>query len=307
MPEWNVQRICRVVKKTNSYNSQLGVYFLISHDETWTTFDLRGKIIECKVNAILNPQGNLVSIIDQKLLLNCDEMKVFPSDITGYGDSNEWSNQTNVFLISKEFVKEYGLRSGEYLDFVILGVRRTLAADEDVEPVYPKRFMNGIIQIQPSGSEPISQQRISEPLIDHSLGEFYDELIDEINLTHAYGLHRSTSILLRKLFETLLIELLRIKFGSQRIDLYYNEKKHQFRGFYNLIKNLKSVQNEFNPITSGLDGNFFEFLEKFRETANSNVHNLESYFDKSLLENDKEKMNHIILVIKNAITKIKSL
>ena len=119
-------------------------------------------------------------------------------------------------------------------------------------------------------------------------------------------MYQSTTILLRKLFENLLIDLLRTKYGSQKVEFFYNTEQNRFLEFYQLIKKIKKQRADFAPYTSGLNDDFFNFINKFRENTNSNAHSLESFIEKEEIEKDKSKINHCIKIIKNTIDVIKS-
>ena len=56
-------------------------------------------------------------------------------------------------------------------------------------------------------------------------------------------MYQSTTILLRKLFENLLIDLLRTKYGSQKVEFFYNTEQNRFLEFYQLIKKNKETKS----------------------------------------------------------------
>lgn len=169
-----------------------------------------------------------------------------------------------------------------------------------------KRFITGRIDVQPTGGKP-NPIGVTEPLLEQTMeGDFYKELIQEINLSHSYQLYRSTIVLVRKLLENLLIDLLRTRYCMQNVTLFYNPDRKEFLDFYYLVENLKKSSADFTPYTSGFNEEFFNFVTKFRETANANAHALEAFLDKDQFEKDKKKLNHYIKVIKNTIDTIKT-
>jgi len=70
-------------------------------------------------------------------------------------------------------------------------------------------------------------------LIKHKFQNvFYQKLVDEINISYHYSLILAPSILLRKLFENLLIDLLREQFKTSKLELYFNIKKKSLSRFF---------------------------------------------------------------------------
>ena len=68
--------------------------------------------------------------------------------------------------------------------------------------------------------------------------DFYKRLVEEINRVYSYGLPMSLSILVRKLFENLIIDILRRKYGTSELALYYDPSRGKFHDFSVLIRNL---------------------------------------------------------------------
>lgn len=165
--------------------------------------------------------------------------------------------------------------------------------------------MTGRVAMQNNGTVSTDYPRISNPLIQQSFADkFYNELITEINRTYSYNLSRSTSVLIRTLLENLIISLFRTKHGTQKLDLYYDSSHGRFYEFSILLRNLRDHRADFNSYTSGFDDRFFDFLNKYREHGNSNAHSLEIYVDKKTLEADRDRINHSITVLSNAIKAI---
>jgi hypothetical protein len=101
---------------------------------------------------------------------------------------------------------------------------------------------------------------------------FFQKLLDEINKAYSNQLFTSTWVCLRKLFENFLVEILRKKYSTTRIDQYYDINQGRFKDFSILIENLEKNITDFNSITQGLDQAFFDFLKTFKDQANRNTH-----------------------------------
>jgi len=304
MPEWTVQKIKWLQNLYGSERNYEGRHFIICNPELWNDFDLQYKTVVARLNSILDQSGNIIATVSEDILLETKKMNLlgdvideFPIDIT---------YTTNVLMFSKDFGKEYGIRKGEYVNLILTGISGSSSNVEIKELIYPKRFITGKIEIQPSGGKP-NPIGITEPLLEQSLeGDFYKELIQEINIAYSYQMYRSTIVLLRKLLENLLIDLLRTRYGMKNAEFFYNTEQKRFLEFYQLIDKLNKSRADFSPFTSGFDDNFFQFINRFRENANSNAHALESFYDKEEIEKDKKKLNHNIKIITNSISAIKN-
>lgn len=305
LPEWTIQKVRWLSHVSYDEKSYEGRHCIECNSEMWSDFDLGYKSVIARVNSILDKDGKIISTIGENIILETRklylQMSIMEDAAIGSAGYNYY-----LLIFSKEFVKQYGIRRDEYVDLVLLGISSRSDTIEMVEEIYPKRFVTGKIVITPSGSKP-NPIGITQPLLEQNLGgDFYKELIQEINLAYSYQLYRSTIVLVRKLLENLLIDLLRTKYGMKKIELFYNTDQSRFLEFHYLVKNLNNSKADFAPYTSGFDDKFFNFITKFRESANSSAHALESFMDKSEIENDKTKLNHYIKVIKNAINMIKS-
>jgi hypothetical protein len=104
---------------------------------------------------------------------------------------------------------------------------------------------------------------------------FYKKLIEEINFQYITKHSMSLSVLMRKLFENLIIDILRKKYGTQGLQKYYDTSKGRFHDFSLLIKNLNLSISDFHPISPNLDQKFIGELNKYRETGNSGAHSID--------------------------------
>jgi hypothetical protein len=141
-----------------------------------------------------------------------------------------------------------------------------------------------------------SMQRFPSP--------FFTQLSGEINNAHSWHLYTSTYMCLRKLIENLVIELLRKKFDTADLDMYYRAKQHRFHDFSLLIKNLENEIRQFEPYSQALDQRFFDFLRRFRERANSAAHSIDILQDFAEIDGFRDEMNHYISLMCDIIRKI---
>lgn len=111
---------------------------------------------------------------------------------------------------------------------------------------------------------------------------FYPDLVENINRCYSLEVYDATLVLTRKLLENLLIDIFRDQHGKQEIDLYYLPDDHRFRKFSDLIDNFDKSISDFQHLSGGLDSNFIDELNSFRQDANAEAHSIET----KITEND---------------------
>lgn len=163
---------------------------------------------------------------------------------------------------------------------------------------YPNHILNQVC-ITPTLSETKVSVQFENKFIEATWipNDFYKKLFDEINRLYAYNFPMSLSVLIRKLLENLIIDILRKKYGTSELSLYYDPSKHRFHDFSTLLKNLKSKKTDFNYITSSLNDHFIHDLNHYRETGNSAAHSIDVNLTTERLEGDKEKVNYIVQLL----------
>lgn len=114
-------------------------------------------------------------------------------------------------------------------------------------------------------------------LVDLDFGDvFYNKLRDEINHAYKMGLFTSVMLLSRKLFENLLIEILRIKYPPStpgNLEIYYIKTEQQFQNFTILLMNIETRKGEFT-LDENLITEIISRIKPFRKGANSNAHSI---------------------------------
>jgi hypothetical protein len=89
-----------------------------------------------------------------------------------------------------------------------------------------------------------------EPRTDRFLSvdseeRFYSELIEDINKSYQSRIYDATLVLSRKLFESLLIDILRGHYGNQEIRMFFNPDRAMYHPFSVLIENLEENLTDF--------------------------------------------------------------
>ena len=142
------------------------------------------------------------------------------------------------------------------------------------------------------------------------INEFYISLLTEINTTYKIRLWTSSMVLLRKLFENLLVDMFREKYSSDpsKKMLFYKDGK--YRTFQYMKDNLKD-KNILNDIaqfdqTIAKDKEFIPFLEKIRLHGNRNAHTMEIIHDPEKIKELKDDINKYSALLVRLIHKISS-
>ena len=142
-------------------------------------------------------------------------------------------------------------------------------------------------------------QNISIPMVNKFIevtwlpDDFYKRLIDEINRLYISGFPMSLSILIRKLLENLIIDILRKKYGTEGLSLYYDTYRGRFQDFSVLLRNLDSNKEEFNYVTQNLDSSI-QKINQFRETGNSGAHSIDVNLTINQISKDKDDINYLV-------------
>jgi hypothetical protein len=133
---------------------------------------------------------------------------------------------------------------------------------------------------------------------------FYKKLIEEINFQYRTKHSMSLSILIRKLFENLIIDILRKKYGTQGLSKYYDVSKGRFLDFSVLLKNLESNICDFSSISSSLNQKFISELNKYRETGNSAAHSIDANLTIEEFTKNKSNINYKVDLLVRILERI---
>lgn len=176
----------------------------------------------------------------------------------------ECSNQINLSLIT-------------YLNY------KGLITCKDCGTIMDIALSNGMLQSLPilKGKNPIKIEAISKrqlsKLIDIDFSDiFYNELRDEINGAYQMGLFTSVMLLSRKLFENLIIEILRIKYPPNvpsNLELYFIKNEKRFQNFTILLKNIEDRKGDFT-VDEHIITEIISLIKPFRKSANLNTHSI---------------------------------
>ncbi len=133
---------------------------------------------------------------------------------------------------------------------------------------------------------------------DSLTNNFYNMLIEEINLCYHRKAFTAVSILSRKLIENLLIELLKTKFGNQdetSLGVYYDTENGRHNKYSILLENFWSNFNEHfrsccNIGNRSILSNLKNKMKELKNTQDATAHSVEVRKTKSTIDIEKEKI-----------------
>ncbi len=155
-----------------------------------------------------------------------------------------------------------------------------------------------LVNLNQDGDEDFGSYIVHEEkylLIENVPDDFYRQLIDLINECYSKGVYSAVSIFSRKLLESLIVDILKKKYGTTNIDIFYNKDFGQYNGFNTLLKEFDGRLKDFK-IDMQLDKSFIKSIGEFREKGNVKVHVLELDLkkDKNDLDTNQDQLTHIV-------------
>jgi len=141
--------------------------------------------------------------------------------------------------------------------------------------------------------------------IEYNEDIFYTSLIKDINRSYHARIYDATLVLSRKLFESLLIDILRGHYGNQRIRMFFNPDRAEYRSFAKLIDKFENNIGDFKHYSLTLDQEFIDLLNGFRVDANTSAHSIEVDISEDEIEAKSEDATHIAQILLNVWQKVK--
>ena len=124
--------------------------------------------------------------------------------------------------------------------------------------------------------------------------DFYRRLIAEINRAYAYEMPMALSVTVRKLLENLVIDILRKKYSTNHLELYYDTSRRRFQSFSLLLDNLKKKKGEFHYISDSLNSDAIRTLEQYRGTGNAGAHSIDTNLTIEYFADKKDEINYLV-------------
>jgi hypothetical protein len=308
------------IKKVNTKNS----FYLkidLEDDDTWEKYDQFfdpnfSFLIRGKVRFVSNNEDE---IIHEEFKKDYD-FPIFSLKKYNY-QTEKWYYEFRVLIIPEDLVNGFNISGGMGIEVSLIKFIKGkdifgnepipfwYNADLDTRIIPDTDFVDKNKDFEVKGSK--DELSSSEDLILTKFTDsFYVSLVDEINTTFKKKLWTSTMVLLRKLFENLLIEMFREKYISdpEKVNLFYNKKEHQFRSFESLKNSLFDKDNliDFEPYDPMIykDRNFKGFLEKIKIEGNKNAHTMEIIHNPEKIKVMRDAINEYSALLCRIINRI---
>jgi len=134
--------------------------------------------------------------------------------------------------------------------------------------------------------------------------DFYSELQEQINKAFKYEIYPAVLVLVRKLLENLIIDILRKKYGMDNIEMFYYPNEKRFHSFSVLINKLKKHREDFITIEPAINQKFIDRIDNFREKGNASAHSITLYIDEGELKHDMENIEYVVKILVRTLRNI---
>jgi len=123
--------------------------------------------------------------------------------------------------------------------------------------------------------------------------DFYREIVGLINRTYEAAIYPVVPILIRKLLENLLVDILRSYYGTDDVSIFYDADHGKFHDFGILIGNTRSRLNDFNWCKDLVNDELLRQLDKYREQGNASAHSITTTIGREEIEKNREQVTNI--------------
>jgi hypothetical protein len=197
-----------------------------------------------------------------------------------------------------KFLTDVYEKSEDEAKFAISHIVRDGNIKDAMDPEYSSAFeLIGIIPKAGVKTQiPISFVTTKYLDIEKSPDDFYKELIDQINACYQHALYPPAQILIRKLLENCLIDILRKRYGMTKVDMFYNVSKGHFHDFSTLLDNAAQEIKDFTHVKDSFNEELIKKINAFREQGNSSAHNinLDNQTIMSELDKCRNELNFVV-------------
>lgn len=230
---------------------------------------------------------------------------------------------SNLVRDNERLTRAQGFRDPDYVD----AVRRFFLEAYERSPAVMHRFLLHVVgepdenlrQTYPTLAAYLdavpseSVQAVIPPALPASVkylqvqtlpNDFYDDLVGQINRCYQVALFPAQLVLLRKLMENLVIDILRRKYGTSDIGLYFDAARGRLKEFAVVLDNLDGKLTDFKSTSPGLDKDAIQKLQRFRESGNRTAHTIEAHVTKSDVDDLRDDATYLVKLLSTAYDKM---
>ncbi|WP_162138517.1 DUF2321 domain-containing protein [Halorubrum aidingense] len=128
-------------------------------------------------------------------------------------------------------------------------------------------------------------------------GQFYPDLISEINLSYRVQADHATLILNRKLIESLLTDILKAEFGYENVDVFFDGERSQFYGLKQLIKRFKENEAELSKHSGSLGEDLYRQIRVLKHDGDAAAHVIEDTIQEEELQEKSGTATRVVKVL----------
>jgi hypothetical protein len=129
--------------------------------------------------------------------------------------------------------------------------------------------------------------------IDTFPDDFYSELVHLINKAYQAGAYGAVPILIRKLMENLLVDILRSYYGMRDVTMFFDKGRGRFHDFGMLLEKASERLNDFDWCKDLMNKELLAKLEKYRERGNASAHSIVVAVRKEGLDQTSDEVTQI--------------
>ena len=321
MPYFTRKRIKRL---QTTYLNNYVLLIDLDDEEIWERYNF---YFEPETRISIRAKVGFISDKDDKAVIDVHGVAYdFPIRCDKNHDSqkNKWVYQNHTLYLPESLTNGFGLHAGMGIEITFLEfikdaryLQNDLWRNDATVMLDISKFDNRILgDVEYNGITDFELKGINGELLNSSevlvstkfTNEFYINLVSEINKAYKIGFFTSAKILLRKLFENLLLDMLREKYGSdasKKTLFYKNGEYRSFQYMKDLLKD-NNILNDFalHDQTISKDKKFIPFLETIRLHGDTNAHTMEIIHKREDIAELKDDINSYSALLVRLIRKI---
>lgn len=195
------------------------------------------------------------------------------------------------------FLKDAYKNNPEDAKFVISRIVRDGDEQDALDPEFRHAFEAlGVIPESGATAHIVPIMRTKYLDIESFPHDFYRELREQINACYQQGHYPASLILIRKMLENCLIDILRRRYGLINVRMFYDTTKGRFHDFSVLLETARNKIGDFVHVKDTFNADLLREIDNFREQGNSSAHNISLDIQAVRLELDanRSKINFAV-------------
>jgi len=124
--------------------------------------------------------------------------------------------------------------------------------------------------------------------------DFYRDLVHLINEAYQVEIFAVIPILIRRLLENLLIDILRSYYGMKDVSVFYDAEHGKFHDFSVLMRKMKERLGDFDWCVDLLNEKLLDGINKYREAGNASAHSMIVRVTPEDLAKGKDEITHVV-------------